>query len=244
MLTKLLMEKNAQFSTEFKKIKSQSQSQSLNELRKKIRKSSSNSENKLEEIMNKYRIDSKIGQGAFGYIYKCYSNDLKFDVAIKFEKNEENKPNLLKREFLLLQKLKNHNNFPKIYEYKEEDKFSYLAMSLLGPNLEDLLKRCGGRFSLKTVLMIGIKMINLLKEIHELNFLYRDLKPENIVIGNNEDYNEIFLIDFGLVKPFKDEEGNHIPFQENKGFAGTLKYASINIHMGIVIIILNKSKKI
>lgn len=67
------------------------------------------------------------------------------------------------------------------------------------------------RFSEKTVCMIGIHMVNCLKTIHKLHYLYRDVKPENIVIGGDIDnFDKIYMIDFGLSKSYVDAKGNHI----------------------------------
>lgn len=41
----------------------------------------------------------------------------------------------------------------------------------------------------------------------------------------------IYLIDFGLVKRYLcPKSGNHIPFKENKGIVGTVKYLSLSAH--------------
>jgi serine/threonine protein kinase len=48
----------------------------------------------------------------------------------------------------------------------------------------------------------------------------------------NKQGNEIFLIDFGISKNFRDKEGNHLGFVQNKGFVGTPRYASISAHQG------------
>ncbi len=79
-------------------------------------------------------------------------------------------------------------------------------------NLEDLMTTCKRtRFSEKTVCMIGIDMVDHLRRVHKLHYLYRDVKPENIVIGGDfENYNKIYLIDFGLSKSYTNAKGNHI----------------------------------
>jgi len=43
-----------------------------------------------------------------------------------------------------------------------------MVMDLLGPSLEDLYKFCGGRFSLKTTLMVGHQMVIFMKFITEI----------------------------------------------------------------------------
>lgn len=70
-------------------------------------------------------------------------------------------------------------------------------------------------FSLKTVLTIGIGLLDLLKRLHDEGFIHCDLKPDNIMIGDfKKDFhemNQLYLIDFGIASRFLDEEGNHIP---------------------------------
>jgi len=68
--------------------------------------------------------------------------------------------------------------------------------------------------------------------IHDRNILHRDLKPENIAMGKNEEWNKVYLIDFGISKIFRDKHGKHIPYKENRPFIGTTRYASIAAHTG------------
>lgn len=47
-------------------------------------------------------------------------------------------------------------------------------------------------------------------------------------------YLQVFLIDFGLAKKYRDSRSRqHIPYREDKNLTGTARYASINAHLGI-----------
>ena len=77
-------------------------------------------------------------------------------------------------------------------------------------------------------------MIQRIEFIHERGFIHRDIKPENFVIGLNDKSNNLYIIDFGLSKRYKDKNtGQHIPYRENRHLVGTARYASINAHLGI-----------
>ena len=54
------------------------------------------------------------------------------------------------------------------------------------------------------------------------------------MIGFGADSNKVFLIDFGLAKRYIDRKSKqHIPYRDGKGLIGTIRYASINTHLGI-----------
>jgi casein kinase 1 len=54
-------------------------------------------------------------------------------------------------------------------------------------------------------------MIKRIESLHKKNLIYRDIKPENFMIGIGKGQITVFIIDFGLVKRYKDaRSGNHI----------------------------------
>ena len=69
--------------------------------------------------------------------------------------------------------------------------------------------------------------------MHSKFYIHRDIKPENFLLGLNKNSNIVYLIDFGVSKIFYDTKKKlHIPFKDNKEFRGTIRYASINAHLG------------
>ena len=123
---------------------------------------------------------------------------------------------------------------PTLYWAGEEGEYSVMVTDLLGPNLEDLFNFCDRRFSVRTTLMLADQMIARLEHLHSQGFLHRDIKPENFLIGRGKMANVVYLLDYGLVKKYKDPNSQkHIPYRDNKMLTGTVRYASIATHEGI-----------
>ena len=206
----------------------------------------SNLSNDRFMINNNYSIVKMLGFGAFGEIHLAYDINLKVMRAIKFEPTSHKNPQL-KHEYTVLEQLnKPENNIistnqepiigiPKVYFFdRYENRFNYLVMELLGPSLSDLFQLKEKNFSLETVLLIGYQVLTRIEMVHEKGFLHRDIKPENFVIGLGQKSNIVHIIDFGLSKRYKDKtSGQHIPYRENRDLVGTVRYASINAHLGI-----------
>ena len=106
-------------------------------------------------------------------------------------------------------------------------------MELLGKSLEDIFQQQEKKFSIKTVCMIGIQMIDRLEFIHNKNIIHRDIKPDNFVIGLDNKSHIIYILDFGLSKKYRSSRTHqHIKFTINKKLTGTARYASINALKG------------
>lgn len=188
-------------------------------------------------LSERWKIIEKIGEGSFGLIFIV--EDLLYKERPKYAMKVENLQSLnlsyslLQKEARILTKLESEEGFPRMIKYFPEYSNNYLIMSLLGNNLNVLMKKCQGSLTLKTILMVGYSLLDRLESLHSKGLLHRDIKPENIVIGRNEDFNKIFLLDFGLSKSYLDEKGDHISMVEKKGLVGTARYASINAHKGL-----------
>jgi casein kinase 1, gamma len=185
-------------------------------------------------IAHSFRVGRKIGSGNFGELRLGKNIHTNQNVAIKFEK-ATSRAQLLIVEYKIYKRLVPCEGIPHVYHFGQCGRFNTLVLELLGPSLEDLFNLNKRKFSLKTVCMIAIQIIERIEYVHSKHIVFRDIKPENFLIGRQSNRNEnlIHIIDFGLAKEFIDREtGKHIDFSENKSLTGTARYMSINTHLG------------
>lgn len=97
-----------------------------------------------------------------------------------------------------------------MYWYGVEHDYRVLITDVYGPSLQQLLTYCGGKFSLKTVLLILDQLLDRIEWVHSKNLTYNDICPENFLVGLKEKADKIFIVDFGNCKKFVDEKNKHI----------------------------------
>ena len=173
-----------------------------------------------------------IGSGSFGEIYLGKDIQTGKEVAVKFEQLKVRRPQVIE-EAKLLKEFSGEAGFPKFLWYGKEGEYHIMVIELLGPSLEDMFVYCGRKLSLKTVLLLAEQLISRIETMHKRGYIHRDLKPENILMGLEENASTLFLIDYGLAKKWKLNNGDHIPIREGKSLTGTARYASAATHLGI-----------
>ena len=180
----------------------------------------------------KFKLKEHIGKGSFGQVFKAFAKGTDTPVAVKIEKTKLNLNMSLSKEAGILSKMNGKLGFPSLFGYGTDQTCNYMATTLLGPDLENRLKACGGKFSLKTTLMLADQILTRVETLHEQGYLHRDIKPQNLLMGLGSTEKNVFLIDFGLSMAYIDSQGQHIKFRDRSGFIGTARYASANAHMG------------
>ena len=177
-------------------------------------------------------LNKQLGKGGFGQIYKGEHTPTHIPLGIKVE--IINSHPHLETEYNIMNILQGGIGIPKAFKFISTKEKNYLIMELLGQSLDKLYSICKKNFDLKTIIQIGIQMIERIEFIHSKGIIHRDIKPANFLIGLKKKKNIIYLIDYGLSKKYIDKNTKeHIPYKEGKGLTGTARYVSLFTHQGI-----------
>ncbi|WDV45541.1 protein kinase [Clostridiaceae bacterium M8S5] len=142
-----------------------------------------------------YTILKKIGSGGIGCIYKVKDENDKV-YALKISENMYS----ISREFDAMQKLKDMDFVPKVYDMDDfisKDKtYFFLVMDYIqGQSLREYVYK--KKLKEEDLLSIWLLLIKELNSMYQKNYMYYDIKPDNILI--DEINSKIIFIDFGSV---------------------------------------------
>ncbi|KAG8487096.1 hypothetical protein CXB51_020643 [Gossypium anomalum] len=164
-------------------------------------------------VGGKFKIGRKIGAGSFGELYLGVNTETGEEIAIKMEPAKTRHPQL-HYESKLYMLLQGGTGIPQLKWFGVEGDYNVMVIELLGPSLEDLYNYCNRKLSLKSVLMLADQLINRVEFMHSRGFLHRDIKPDNFLMGLGRKANQVYIIDYGLAKKYRDLQSHkHIPYR-------------------------------
>lgn len=183
-------------------------------------------------IADKFRVESKIGAGAMGSIYRAEHLSLGKTVVIKvLHEHLSGDPSLSKRfhrEARAASRLKHPNAINIIDFGSTGENVHYIAMDFVdGQDLAHLIHK---EFPLAPTRILNIldQIASALDEAHAQGIIHRDLKPENIMIEDRRHQKDFAtVLDFGIAKIKDPDRENPETFATVAGIVcGTPEYMS------------------
>lgn len=158
-------------------------------------------------VAGKYRIESRLGAGGMGAIFRAtqrYGEQDLGPVVVKFLIGEHAQDPERRARFVKEARAARELRSPhvvKVFDFGEdEDGTPYLVMELLeGKSLFAVLQE-GGPLPVQRALRIGMQVAEAMMECHERGILHRDLKPDNLLLLGSRAGDFVKIVDFGIAR--------------------------------------------
>ena len=152
-------------------------------------------------LRQRYRLDSELGRGGMGVVYRATDLDLQRQVAIKVLPHRVSSPDARER-FLREARAAaalNHPNIVAVHDVGEDQGLPFFVMELVeGGSLAQSPRTGFGR-----IVEIACQICDALEHAHSHSIIHRDLKPENVMLSGAGESGSVKLADLGLALPVR-----------------------------------------
>jgi DNA-binding SARP family transcriptional activator/class 3 adenylate cyclase/ABC-type glycerol-3-phosphate transport system substrate-binding protein len=150
-----------------------------------------------------YRLLERVGEGAFGVVWRSLDPELGREVGIKqIHPRLADDPSFVRRfeqEAQTIARLEHPHVVP-LYDYWRDGSGAYLVMRWMrGGNLEEALER--GSLPPERAVAIVDQLSAALSAAHRAHTVHRDVKPANVLL---DDDGNAYLSDFGIAEDLTD----------------------------------------
>ncbi len=154
----------------------------------------------IGRVIGTYKIQSKIGEGGMGAVYKGVDTMLDREVAIKALKPELASQTAIVERFrseaVTLAKL-HHPNIATLYSLlREGDELFMVLEYVRGQSLDEILNRRGA-LSADEVIPVFCQILDGINHAHEFGIIHRDIKPANMMLTET---GTLKVLDFGIAR--------------------------------------------
>ena len=171
----------------------------------------------------------ELGRGAMGITYKAFDTNLRCPVALKVINaasiNSEVARQRFVREARSAAQLRHRNVASVFHLGLDADTYFYAMEFIEGETVESLVHRQG---PLPPILAfrIAVQVSRALNAAQKHDLVHRDIKPSNLMLVREDEEVVVKVIDFGLAKSSRVEEGRNDVTMAAGGFVGTPHFAS------------------
>jgi serine/threonine protein kinase len=154
----------------------------------------------LPDLPKHYQLESRVGTGGMGIVYRALDTRLNRPVAVKvIQERRLGDPaagTRFRAEALAAASL-DHPFICKVYELIESEANALLVMEFVeGETLAGMLRQ--GRPPLARTVELVAEIAEGLANAHSVGLVHRDIKPSNVMVTR---YGHVKLLDFGLARP-------------------------------------------
>jgi Tol biopolymer transport system component/predicted Ser/Thr protein kinase len=161
----------------------------------------------LPKTLSHYEIQTPLGEGGMGVVYRAVDTRLGRPVAVKLLRGDEVVSGESRKRFMHEARAAsalNHPHIITIYDIGQEQGVDFIAMEYVaGTSLAQMIAR--GRRGVDDCLRLAIQIADALAAAHAAGIVHRDLKPANIMVT---DKGSVKVLDFGLAKLTETADDN------------------------------------